>query len=410
MLIGKGNLTQDSLKDEVVVVTGAGRGIGFETARSLVWLGANVVIAEIDEKNGKAAEEKINKEFGADKAFFVKTDIGNEKDIDKLYEAANKKFRKVDVVLNNATVFPMGAVKDTPIESWDFSYHVNLRGPVSLARKFLPPMIERNHGVFVCVSSSGAAPFMGAYEVFKTAQVELSNTISAEMEGTGVYAFTIGPGISKTPGFVEGGTKVASFMGISLKQLFELNKNAQISPEAAGAGFAVAVALAKKYNGQETSSIQVLREAGIPLTDQEEPEVEERRPNQPKEEQTTKSIENRGTPELYQVVMKTYLEQSEGWKKRNLFERQWVSRDFKKTTGLSIDEMQTTIKTLGNNLKINASTVDFIEPLTQLAGYYLHQMEQLKGFEKNPKKLEENLKIINSWVEDVKTLTASLKS
>jgi NAD(P)-dependent dehydrogenase (short-subunit alcohol dehydrogenase family) len=250
MIVSKGNLTQDSLKGEVALVTGAGRGIGFEAARALIWLGANVIIAEIDEKNGKAAEDTINKEFGASKAFFVKTDIGNEKDIDKLYDAAQKKFGKVDVVLNNATVFPMGAVKDTPIESWDFSYRVNLRGPVVLARKFLAAMIERKHGVFVCVSSSGAAPFMGAYEVFKTAQVELSNTISAEVEGTGVYAFTIGPGICKTPGFIEGGGKVASLMGMSLTDLFELNKNAQISPEAAGAGFAIAVALSKKYHGK----------------------------------------------------------------------------------------------------------------------------------------------------------------
>jgi NAD(P)-dependent dehydrogenase (short-subunit alcohol dehydrogenase family) len=410
MLIGKGNFSHDSLKGEVAVVTGAGRGIGFEAARSLVWLGANVVIAEIDEKNGKAAEENINKEFGAGKAFFVKTDIGNEKDIDKLSEAALKKFNKIDVVLNNATVFPMGAVKDTSVESWDFSYRVNLRGPVILARKFLPAMIERKHGVIVCVSSSGAAPFMGAYEVFKTSQVELSNTISAEVEGTGVYAFTIGPGISKTPGFVEGGGRVASLMGMSLEQLFELNKNAQISPEAAGVGFAIAIALAKKYHGQETSSIQVLREAGIPLTDQEEPQVKEQRPNQPIGEQSTKTSENRSTSELYQSIMKTYLEQSEGWKKRNLFERQWVSRDFKKTTGISIDEMQTTLKILGNNLKTNTSAADFIEPLNQLAGYYVHQQEQLKGFEKNPKKLEENLKIIDSWVKDTKALSESLKS
>ena len=187
-----------------------------------------------------------------------------------------KKFGKIDVVLNNATVFPMGAVKDTAIESWDFSYRVNLRGPVALARKFLSAMIERKHGVFVCVSSSGAAPFMGAYEVFKTAQVELSNTISSEVDGTGVFVFTIGPGISKTPGFVEGGGKVASLMGMSLEQLFDLNKNAQISPEAAGAGFAIAVALAKKYHRQETSSIQVLRQAGIPLIDQEEGGAEQK--------------------------------------------------------------------------------------------------------------------------------------
>ncbi len=199
MLISKGNLTQDSLKGEVAIVTGAGRGIGFKAARNLVWLGARVIIAEIDDKNGKVSEESINKEFSADKAMFVKTDIGDEKDIDRLAEIALKKFGKADIILNNATVFPMGAVKDTPVESWDFSYRVNLRGPVVLARKFIPAMIERKHGVFVCVSSSGAAPFMGAYEVFKTAQVELSNTVSAEVEGTGVYAFTIGPGISKTP-------------------------------------------------------------------------------------------------------------------------------------------------------------------------------------------------------------------
>ena len=68
---------------------------------------------------------------------------------------------------------------------------------------------------------------------------------------------------------MEGGGKVASLMGMSLDELFELNKNAQISPEAAGAGFALAIAQAKKYHGQETSSIQVLREANIPLSEQE---------------------------------------------------------------------------------------------------------------------------------------------
>ena len=394
-------MNPDSLKGEIALVTGAGRGIGYEAAKTLAWLGANVVIAEINEQNGKTAEESINKEFRAEKAFFVKTDIGNEKDLDKLAEAALKKFGKVDIVLNNATVFPIGAVKDTPIDSWDFSYRVNLRGPVLLARKFLPAMIERKHGVFVCVSSSGAAPFIGAYEVFKTAQVELSNTISAEVEGTGVYAFTIGPGISRTPGFIEGGGKVASLMGMSLDDLFEMNKNAQISPEAAGAGFAIAIALAKRYHGQETSSIQVLREAGIELTD-------EKQKAQEQEKLVTKPIDSQNTIELYELVQKTYLEQSEGWKKRNLFERQWISRDFKKNTGMSIDEMQTTVKALGNSLKTQASTAEFVEPLNRLAAYYVHQQEQLKGFEKDPKKLQENLKIIDGWIRDAKGLVQAL--
>lgn len=161
MLISKANLNQNCLKGEVAVVTGAGRGIGFETARALVWLGAKVIIAEVNEENGKAAEKSISDEFGEDRAVFVKADVGSEGDIDKLAEATVREFGKVDIVLNNATVFPMGAVVDTPVESWDFSYRVNLRGPVLLAKKFLPAMIERKHGVFVCISSSGAHPSWG---------------------------------------------------------------------------------------------------------------------------------------------------------------------------------------------------------------------------------------------------------
>jgi hypothetical protein len=195
-------------------------------------------------------------------------------------------------------------------------------------------------------------------------------------------------------------------MGMSLDQLFDLNKNAQISPEAAGAGFAIAIALAKKYHGQEISSIQVLRQAGIPLTDQEEDGAEEQKLIQ--QAQLAKPLEKRAVDELYGAVAKTYAEQSEGWKKRNLFERQWVSRDFKKTTGLSIDEMQTNLKALGTSLKAKTSTSEFIEPLNQLAGYYLHQQEQLRGFEKNSQKLEENLRIIDKWVKDAKALRQAL--
>jgi NAD(P)-dependent dehydrogenase (short-subunit alcohol dehydrogenase family) len=405
MLISRGMFGRETLKGEVAVVTGAGRGIGYETARALVWLGANVIIAEINEKNGKSAEEAINSEFGADKALFIQTDIGKEEDINQLAEAAQKKYGKIDIVLNNATVFPMGAVKDTTITAWDQSYQVNLRGPILLAKKLLPAMLERKHGIFVCVSSSGAAPFMGPYEVFKTAQVELANTLSGELERSGVFAFTIGPGISKTPGFIEGGGKVASLMGMSLDELFELNKNAQISPEAAGIGFALAIAQAQKYHGQETSSIQVLREANIPFGEEETAEKPKATLKEP--EAPLKVVENRSVGELYQAVLKTFMTQSEGWKKRNLFERQWVSRDFKKNTGVSIDEMQTTLKALGDKLAPNAPN-EYIEAINKIADYYIHQQEQLKGFEKNQQKLAENLKIIDSWVADAKALVQGL--
>ncbi len=114
--------------------------------------------------------------------------------------------------------------------------------------------------------------------------------------------------------------------------------------------------------------------------------------------------EKRSIDELYGAVLKTFMEQSEGWKKRNLFERQWVSRDFKKCTGYSIDEMQAKLKAAGDNLKAQTSTGEAVEVINKIAAYYTHQQEQLRGFEKNPQKLQENLRVIDGWIQDVKSL------
>jgi NAD(P)-dependent dehydrogenase (short-subunit alcohol dehydrogenase family) len=396
MIISTSNLAKDSLKGKTAIVTGAGRGIGFETARALLWLGSNVIIAEIDQETGQQAKEKLEREFGAERTVFIKTDVGNEKDVYKLSKEATKKFGKVDIVINNATVFSMGAVIDKSIEAWDSSYRVNLRGPVLLAKKFLSEMLKNKQGVFVCVSSSGAAPYMGAYEVYKTAQVELANTIAAEIEGTGVFAFTIGPGIVRTPGFIDGGGQVASMMGMTLQQLLDMNKQHELSPEAAGAGFAAAIALAQKYHGQEVSSIQVLREIGIDLTDGKIRQT------------SSKAFDSPKARELFESVIKTYSDQSESWKKRNLFERQWVSRDFKKQTGMSTEDMLTTLKNLKENLTNNKDSSSFTSTLKQLSKYYEHQQTLLKGFEKNPQKLAENLKLLDQWITQITDLIEAL--
>ncbi len=392
MLISSGNLPNDVLKDEVIIVTGAGRGIGLEAARSLLWLGSKVVIAEIDETTGKLAAETLAKEFGRDRVLFIKTDVGNEEDARNLSKEAISKWGKVDVVLNNATIFPMGAVMDVPIESWDRSYRVNLRGPVLLAREFLPKMVERKRGVFVCVSSSGAAPYMGAYEVFKTSQVELSNTISAEVEGTGVYAFSIGPGIVPTPGFLDGGAKVASFMGMTTDQLLKMNEAVSLSPEAAGVGFAASIALARNYHGKEIVSLQVLKDIGIGLSMEKE--------------KTANEIDFKKAMEAHQKVLRTYSEQSEGWKKRNLFERQWVFRDFKKQTGMSVDEMLSILSGMEEDLK-DHSSVD-TNALAKLKTYYEHQEDLLRSFEKDAEKMDESLKVIESWIADIEGLQSAL--
>jgi NAD(P)-dependent dehydrogenase (short-subunit alcohol dehydrogenase family) len=395
VLISKSNLRDDSLEGQVVIVTGGGRGIGFEAAKALTWLGAKVIIAEVNERTGLEAQRKLQFEFGSKgKAVFFKTDLGNDDDISNLEIYVHQNFGNVDAVLNNAAALPIGDVKDAPISNWDLSYRVNLRGPILLARTFLPEMIQRNRGVFVCVSSSGAAPHMGPYEVFKTAQVELANTMSAELEGTEVYAFAIGPGMVKTPGFLEAGSKVAAMMGITVDQLLEMNKSFVLSPEEAGTGFAGAIALASKYSGSETSSVQVLRDIGISSTRQEQ--------------QLSEGLASyKDSAELMQKVLKTYGEQSQGWKKMNVFYRQWVMRDFKKQTGMSVDEMSNELTNITNSISQGEPKERFAGTLQKLLFYYKHQKDLVGGFEKDPKKLEENRKAIQGWIDDLQGLLGS---
>ena len=379
---------------DVALVSGAGRGIGFEASRALLWLGAKVVIAEIDPSNCERATKVLQLEFGEQTVLGVPADIGDEGDVARIAKVASDKFGRVDVVLNNATSLDIGAVKDASADAWDRGYHVILRGPVLLAKAFLPGMVARRHGVFACVSSSGAAPYMGPYEVFKTAQVELANTIAAEVEGTGVRAFAIGPGIVRTPGFVEGGSKVAALMGISTEELLEMNKSALLTVEEAGVGFAGSIALAERYHGSETSSIQVLRDIGIVSTAEEA------------------KVSPSGSPQSYELlgeVVTTYAEQSKGWKERNLFQRQWVFRDFKKQTGMSVDEMGTELGSIANSLKGGKVSEKAVGTLNKLGEYYKHQQELLRGFEKDPRKLQENLKEIQTWMDEVQSLIVSLR-
>jgi NAD(P)-dependent dehydrogenase (short-subunit alcohol dehydrogenase family) len=393
LLISRLGLASDQLRGETIIVTGAGGGIGYEAARAFLWLGANVVIAEIDPK-GAQATEGLNAEFPGGRALFVQTDVGAEASVQGLHRESVQRFGKVDVVINNATIAVLGQVKDLPIDKWDASYRVNLRGPVLMAQTFLPGMIERWHGVFICVSSTGTA-FLGGYETFKAAQVHLANTLDAELEGTGVIAFTIGPGLVPTATASAAVDQLAPQMGMTVEEFIALNKNAILTPEEAGAGFAAAVVFAEKFKGMEISSIQALKAADINFGAQKSDLV------------TIGVKEREQVAALCTRVRRTLQEQSDGWKQRSIFERQWVIRDFRKTTGMSVEEWLAALERLESGLQAGASLAP--PPLDRLAGYYGHLAELAKGYEKDPAKLEENLHHMYRWRDEAQNLDKLLR-
>ena len=158
-----------------------------------------------------------------------------------------------------------------------------------------------------------------------------------------------------------------------------------------------AAIFAEQFKGMEISSLQALRAANTNYS------LEKR-------EKVSKQVDDdkrKQAGELCERVSLTLREQSDDWKRRSLFERQWVIRDFKKTAGMSVEGWLDVLVRMGMCLK-EAGDIT-LPPLSMLAGYYIHLAELAKGYEKNAAKLEENLHHIYSWRDEVVELENLLK-
>lgn len=383
--IATGRLHSQMLSGQVAVVTGAGQGIGYEAARSLAWLGADVVIAEIS-PIGEIAAKRINQEMGRTCAHFIRTDVSKPGSVKRLAKKVLQRYGKVDIILNNATIAPMGAVIHNPVQNWDESYGVNLRGPVLLAQHFLPGMLARDQGVVVCVSSEGLA-HMGAYETMKAAQAHLARTLDAELEGTGVIAFSIGPGLVRTKTAMEAIERLASLYGKSVEEFYAMSEEHIISVEDAGAAFAAAIALAERFRGQEVGARQALIAAEIEIVSPETVRL------------VISDEERLQAFALCKDVYQTLKEQSNGWSERSIFERQWLLRDFKKSAGMPIEQWLEALEKMNHFLSTNDLTnlAQLYVPLEQLAQFYQHLQELAKGYIKDPTELAANLAIVRGW-------------
>ena len=136
-----------SIKGQAGIVTGGGKGLGRTYCRLLSEAGANVVIAEIDEKTGKEAAESIPN------ALYVHTDVTDIASVEAMLETALNKFGKVDFLVNNAGKWKNAPAEDLTQEDWHDVMDLNLNGVFNCCQIVGRQMIAQNSGRIVNISS-----------------------------------------------------------------------------------------------------------------------------------------------------------------------------------------------------------------------------------------------------------------
>ena len=186
------------------VVTGAGSGIGAAFAIELAKRGSRVVCSDIDEVAAKRTVAAIS-EFGGD-AVAITCDVTQFDDVQNLAAQSQSWFGAAPtLVINNAGVGSGGApIGELPLEDWQWVLGINLWDPIYGSHVFAPILRTGDSDVprgIINVASAaafGAAPGMGAYNVSKAGVLMLSETLAAELSGSGVKVTVLCPTFVKT--------------------------------------------------------------------------------------------------------------------------------------------------------------------------------------------------------------------
>src|SRR2546425_822920 len=194
-------MSDNILKGNVALVTGAGSGLGEATARAFAHAGCNVVCMDI---NGEAAERVRRDLAGQEqdiKCIALQCDVSNAEAVFKRVEAVEAHFGRLDIVVNCAAVDHTVSVNEMTVEQWDQVINVNLRGPFLLAKAALPLMRRQHSGHIINIASTAATRAWAnaaAYHASKWGLVGFSRGLGVEGRADGIRVTTIIPGGMRT--------------------------------------------------------------------------------------------------------------------------------------------------------------------------------------------------------------------
>jgi 3-oxoacyl-[acyl-carrier protein] reductase len=191
-----------SVADKVVVITGAGQGIGRSFAKAFASAGARVVIAERNVEKARAVEEEIA--AGNGHAIVVETDVADADSVAALGASIDKAFGRADVLINNAAIFStldMRPFDQIPLAEWEQVLRVNVTGPFLCSRAVLPLMRRNKFGRIINMASGAVTlgrPNYLHYIASKSALVGMTHSMARELGPDGITVNAVLPGATFT--------------------------------------------------------------------------------------------------------------------------------------------------------------------------------------------------------------------
>ena len=189
------------VQDKVAIVIGAARGIGAAIAERLIEEGARVVIADTLSSEGEATARRLG---ARGDAAFVATDVSRKDSVDHVVQTTLDRFGRVDILVQNAGIYPYTMLADIPVEEWDAVLGVNLRGCFLAIQACAAPMRAQKYGRIVLTSSiTGprvSSPGHGHYSASKAGINGLIRAAAVELAPDGITVNGVEPGNILTEG------------------------------------------------------------------------------------------------------------------------------------------------------------------------------------------------------------------
>jgi NADP-dependent 3-hydroxy acid dehydrogenase YdfG len=188
------------LRNQVILITGASRGIGEAIALALAAEGARLVLVarnpeDLERVRGKALQ------VGAEDVLTVTADVSREEEVDVMAEVALARFGQVDILVNNAGVGSFKPVTETTLEEWNRMFEVNVTGVFLCTKAILPSMIEKRSGQIITVSSDVGRRTIAngaGYCATKFAVQAFTDALRKEVRDKGIRVSNVLPGMTDT--------------------------------------------------------------------------------------------------------------------------------------------------------------------------------------------------------------------